>query len=104
RKLYAPWERGRFAPTTTGGETSLPTKEISNRDSRRASVSSFPPGKFIAAHQQVACQNRGDQTAVKNSAGTQEVERQQLRGVIPIFRFGEEHQDLRTDQRRHQHP
>ncbi len=42
-ELHAPRQVSRFAPAATGGEASLASEEVADRDSRRARVSRFPP-------------------------------------------------------------
>src|SRR5204863_400342 len=51
-----------------------------------------------------AGQDCAQESAVKNATRTEKVERDQLPGMIAIFRFREEHENLRTDERRQQHP
>src|SRR5690349_2219206 len=97
RKLHAPRQRRRLAPATTGGEAALASEEISNRDSRRTRVSSFPPRQLVTLHQEVAGEDGAEQSAIKDAARTQEVEREKCSGVVAIFRLREEHQDLRAD-------
>src|SRR5882724_7454238 len=67
RKLHTPWQVRGFAPATAGCETALPAKEISNSDPGSTSVGRLPPGKLVPAHQEVACQDCANQSAIKNS-------------------------------------
>src|SRR6185369_5792364 len=75
-----------------------------DRDSRRTRVCSFPPRKFVALHQEVAGDNCTEKSAVKDAAGTQEIERQKQCWILTIIRFGEQHEDLRTNEAGEQHP
>src|ERR1041385_3995063 len=103
-EFNSPRQRRWFAPTATGSKTTLPPKEISNRNSRRARVARFPPGQLIPFHQQVPRHYCPDQSAVEDAAGSKKIQRKQLPRVISIFRFREEHQNLRADQRTKEHP
>ena len=90
-KLHAPGKRSRFTPATTRSETSLPAKKVSNGDSGSAGVSGLPPRELVTPHQEVAGENRADQSSIKNSTRTEKVERDSLQGMVAIFRFREEH-------------
>ena len=103
-KLHAPGQRRRLAPTASGGKAALPTDSVAESDAGRESVGGFPPGKFVTSNQKVADDDCAKKAAVKNSAGAQEIEREDLQWVLTIFRLRKEHQNLRADNRREQHP
>src|SRR5688572_17387510 len=103
-KLDAPRQRRRFTPATTGGKTSLAAEEVTNGDSGRASVGGFPPRQLVALHQEVTSNDRAEQSTIKHPSGAEEIQRQQRPRVVAILGLDEQHQDLRTDQRRQQHP
>ena len=104
RELDSPGQRCRLAPAAACGKTALAAKEISDRDARSAHISRFPPRQIVALHQKIAGQHCADEAAIENSARTQEVEREQLQRIFPILGLDKEHQDLRSDERRQQHP
>src|SRR5689334_841149 len=103
-KLDAPRQCGWFTPATTRSETTLAPEEVADGDSRCARVRGFPPGELVTFHQEVTDRDGAEQAAVKDTAGAQEVERDELQRMIAILGFGEEHQDLRADEPPEQHP
>src|SRR4051812_39405919 len=94
RKLNAPRQCGRLAPATAGSEAALAAEEVADSDSRRTRVSGFPPGQLVTLHQKVAGDDGAEQSAIKDSARTQKVEREKLSRILAIFRLSKEHQEL----------
>src|SRR5687768_3349880 len=87
-ELHAPRQRRRFTPATTGGKAALTTEKVTNGDSGRASVRGFPPRQLVASHQEITGDHRADQSAVEDAAGTQKIQRQELKRLIAILGLG----------------
>src|SRR5262249_17932066 len=101
-KAHAPGQCGGLAPAKSRREATLTAKYISQCDSRSAGISRLPPGQLPSAHQEIACNNCPNQSAVENAARSQKVEREKLQGMCPVFRLSKKHQQLGSDQRRYQ--
>jgi len=103
-ELDAPRQRRRLAPTATGGKAALSSDGAAQRNRGREGIGRLPPREFVASHQHVSGQHRGDEAAVEDAARTQEVEREEIQRMRAILRLDDEQQNLRPDNRRQQQP
>src|SRR2546429_2990143 len=81
-EAHAPGQVRRLSPAATGRETTLPAENVAERDARRAGTGSFPPRQFPPAHQNATSDQRAQQSAAKNAAGTKQLQRDELHGAF----------------------